>query len=74
MRAKFQLIEIANTLWGARRLKYAAMYDTTIPEDQRFQKATPSATIEMLLDNPEVEVALGDYYYVDFNKIEKVGE
>lgn len=56
---------------GAKTLKFYAEYDTSIPEDQRFAKATPSASFEMYVDNPALEkkFQLGEYYYVDFTPV-----
>lgn len=57
VRAKFKLTEIRDSKWhkdspGSKTLKFSTQYDDTIPEDQRFQKATPSGTCEMQIDNP----------------------
>lgn len=73
VRAKFQLQEITTTAWGSKRLKFSCQYDSNIPEDQRFQKATPSGHIEMQIDNPAAveQFTLGDYYYADFNAAPK---
>jgi hypothetical protein len=51
--------------------KFAARYDTSIPEDQRFQKATPWGTIEMQIDNPAAleQLKPGKSYYVDFTPV-----
>lgn len=71
VRSKMQLIEITDTLWGAKRLKFLAIYDPSIPEDQKFQTATPTASAEYLIDNPEAlaQFTLGGYYYVDFSLV-----
>jgi hypothetical protein len=68
VRAKFKLTEITATAWGGKRLKFSCEYDSTIPEDQRFQKATPSGSIEMQIDNPAAveQFELGKTYYADF--------
>lgn len=71
IRAKMQLTHITETVWGnqgARILKFNAVYDDTIPEDRRFQKATPSAEFTMTVDNPAAleQFKLGGKYYVDF--------
>ena len=69
VRCKFQLQEIAFNAWSStsRRLKFAAVYDTTIPEDRRFAKATPSGEFWMQVDNPVAleQFKLGGYYYFD---------
>jgi hypothetical protein len=70
-----QLQSITEHAWssGSRGLKFGACYDQSIPEDQRFAKATPSAQLEMQVDNPAAldRFKLGDYYYVDFTPAEK---
>lgn len=71
IRAKIQLTHITQSSWGNkddRILKFAAIYDETIPEEQRFQKATPSAEFTMTVNNPVAleQFVLGEKYYVDF--------
>ncbi|TAM72312.1 hypothetical protein EPN44_15955 [bacterium] len=69
VRAKFKLTETTKHSWNpkARTLKFQAQYDTRIPEDQRFQEATPSGTFEMLCTNPAAndQFELGKDYYFD---------
>ncbi len=73
VRAKLKLQEIRESSWRkggetTKYLKFCTMYDTTIPEDQRFQKATPSGWCELQVDNPAAlaQFELGADYYVDF--------
>ena len=49
---------------------FHAEYDTAIPEDQRFQKATPTGEIKMQIDNPAALEFFkpGNAYYVDFTE------
>lgn len=66
-----QLTHITETVWGNQGdkiLKFAAVYDQTIPEEQRLQKATPSAELTMTVNNPIAleQFKLGEKYYVDF--------
>lgn len=75
-RAKFKLTEIRESKWhkdspSCKVLKFSTQYDDTIPEDQRFQKATPSGTCEMQIDNPAAlaQFQLGADYYVDFSPV-----
>lgn len=70
VRAKMVLQTVSEHAWGAKTLKFATQYDAAIPEDQRFQKATPSGSIEMLVDNPVAlqQFDLGKAYYVDFTE------
>lgn len=68
--AKLKLVSITDHHWSPQQktLKFQAQYDTSIPEDQRFQKATPNANAEFAIDNPGAleQFALGGDYYVTF--------
>jgi len=70
VRCKMQLQEITSVHWNpnTKLLKFQTQYDPTIPEDQRFTKATPSGQITMQVDNPTAleQLEIGGYYYVDF--------
>lgn len=72
VRAKMVLSAITSHSWNAqsKTLKFTAQYDPSIPEDRRFQQATPSGSIEMQVDNPRAVEAftLGKAYYVDFTE------
>lgn len=72
VRAKFQVQSITETSWGATIFKLAPMYDTSIEEDRRYSKATPSGSLEMQIDNPPAAkfFELGKSYYIDFSKAE----
>lgn len=65
-RAKFQLQEITTGMGEQRTLTFRAAWDPSIPENERFNKATPWGEIKMIVSNPEVQPELGDYFYVDF--------
>ena len=69
VRAKFTVTEITHFQWNkdSVRIKLAAQYDQSIPEDQRFAKATPSGEFWMQVDNPAAAAALelGKAYYID---------
>lgn len=58
----------SKTTTGGRTLVFSAAYDDGTPENQRFSKATPSGSIEMLVDNPEAlkQFEIGKSYYLDF--------
>ncbi|TAM50208.1 MAG: hypothetical protein EPN57_20525 [Paraburkholderia sp.] len=70
VRAKFMLSEVTTNSYNpaAKKFKFTAQYDPSIPEDQRFQKATPWGEFEMQVDNPAaaVQFELGKQYYIDF--------
>jgi len=72
MRAKLRLTDITD--FGenvSKRVRFACIYDATIPDDQRFQKATPSGTVELYVDNKEAlsGMKVGASYYVDFTEV-----
>jgi hypothetical protein len=72
VRAKLKLVEITALSWGsAKRLKFQAEYDSSIPEDIRFAKASPSGHFEILIDNPEAleKFQIGKSYYVDASPV-----
>jgi len=70
VRAKMTLTSVTHNSRSpsSKALKFTSQYDPTIPEDQRFQKATPSAQFEISIDNPAAleQFELGKSYYVDF--------
>ena len=74
VRAKMTVTAVTKSAWGGRKVEFQPQYDQSIPEDQRFQKATPSGHIEMQIDNPPVaeffEQSLGKQFYVDFTPVE----
>lgn len=74
VRAKLRLTEIRESKWSfqgpsQKTLRFTSQYDSSIPEDQRFQQATPSAYAEFCIDNPAAlaQFELGKDYYVDFS-------
>lgn len=74
VRAKMKLTAITeHANWQGKRLRFESQYDMSIPEDQRFQKATPSANAEFTIDNPPAleQFKLGDDYYLDFTPVPK---
>lgn len=73
VRAKLRLASVTKTVWGGTFLKFEAQYDDSIPEDRRFQKATPNGMVELQVDNPAAlaQFELGDSYYVDFTPAPK---
>jgi hypothetical protein len=72
IRCKFRLTEIRSSAWGRNQPEqkvyvFTTQYDPSIPEDQRFCKATPNGKFEMTVDNPVAQAAfkLGHDYYFD---------
>jgi hypothetical protein len=53
-----------------RAYEFSAVYDTSIPEDQRYAAATPSASLKIVVDNAAVAFEPGSNYYIDFTKAE----
>lgn len=58
VRAKMTLTSITEEKWGpaegqsAKYLNFNCTYDSTLPEDQRLQKATPNGQTKFQVDNP----------------------
>lgn len=73
VRGKFRVTKIAETLWGQKEVTLSPEYDTSIEEDRRYAKATPSGTITMMIDNPPAVdyLKLGEFFYVDFTAVPK---
>jgi hypothetical protein len=71
VRGKFVVQKVAKLNWSdtAVEITLGAQYDTSIPEDQKFSKATPSGSLTMLVDNPSASAALelGKAYYIDIS-------
>lgn len=54
-----------------KTVKFTAQYDMSIPEDRRFQKATPWGEFSMHIDNPAVleQLKIGKAYYFDMDEV-----
>jgi hypothetical protein len=68
VRSKFQLVEVTLYAWTmAKTLTFRTVYDPNIPEDVRFQKATPNGEFKQYVDNPAAlaQFTLGEFYYFD---------
>ena len=78
IRAKFEVTQITSHSWSDRHrtIILQPRYDDTIPEDRRFQEATPSGTLEMMVTNPAAlaELTLGREFYLDFVPIDAEAE
>lgn len=72
-RAKFQCVTETKHAWNdqAKTYRLEARYDPNLPEDQRFAKATPTGHLEVLVDNPDVQLEVGAHYYLDITKAEE---
>lgn len=67
VRAKFHLGEVTHYSGGGAKYVFTPQYDTSIPEDERFAKASPSGKFEIYIDNPaaQAQFKVGGYYYFD---------
>lgn len=75
-RAKFQCVSETRHSYGqegARTYKFQAINDPEAPENERFCKYTPSGSLEICVDNPNVQFELGRFYYLDFTPAEMAG-
>jgi len=72
VRAKFQVTGITERPHGGGEIEFTTIYDSTIPEDRRFQQATPWGQIKITIDNPAAKAffKLGKYFYADFTEAE----
>lgn len=72
VRAKFRCNTEIHKKWGpddsqvARSYEFMAVYDPAVPEDQRYAKASPSGSLTIQVDNPDVTFQPGRQYYLDF--------
>lgn len=73
IRCKMRLEDVVRNAWGGRKAFFSCQYDSSIPEDQRFQKATPSGSAEFVIDNPKAseQLVIGEYYYLDLHPVPK---
>lgn len=53
-----------------REFEFDALYDDTVPEDQRYARYTPTGKLTITVDNPAVDWQPGHYYYLDFTPVE----
>lgn len=62
-----QVLEVTDTGYS-ERVKLCAVHAGISPEDNTFSKATPSAALEMQIDNPSARGVMkpGQKFYVDF--------
>jgi hypothetical protein len=76
VRAKMYLSSVTDYGTNSSKvLRFQCSYDMSIPEDQRFCKATPSGSAEFYIDNPgalaqfqkpDGSWRIGEAFYVDF--------
>ena len=70
IRAKFQCCNVEPTGFGGSKVTLLPIWDYTIPEDERFLKATPSGELTMVIDNPIAVEQLkpGKNFYLDLTE------
>lgn len=77
VRAKFRCSTETHKRWGpadsqtARSYEFNAVYDPDVPEDQRYAKASPSGSLAIQVDNPNVTFEPGRQYYLDFTPVDE---
>lgn len=54
-----------------RTFKFTPQYDPSVPEDQRYAQATPSGSLQLHVDNPNVAFTPGTYYYLDIIPVDE---
>jgi len=67
---KFACTGITDHGHSTRTVKLETRYDDTLPDDQRFSRATPYGAMEFGLQNPALEgfFAPGATYYIEIRK------
>jgi hypothetical protein len=67
IRCKFVLQSVTDYGHGTKEFRFAAQYDMNIPEDRRFNSATPTGDMRMMVNNPAVieRYKVGQAYYFD---------
>lgn len=73
VRAKFVVSAITDLgPQSPKIVKLSAQYDMGIPEDRRFQKATPWGEVSLHIDNPAAveQLKIGKAYYIDMTPVE----
>lgn len=55
---------------SARSYEFQALYDPSIPEDERYAKYTPTGSVTIGVDNPNVIFEPGRSYYLDFTEVD----
>lgn len=75
VKAKFMLTGHNHQGWGngdRHEFTFTPQYDPNLPEDQRFNKASPSGTMTITVDNPGVvefwRDRVGKQFYLDFTQ------
>jgi hypothetical protein len=65
VRAKFRCTEIKLMYGTTIKYTFTPQYQPDVPEDQKYEKATPQGELWMVVDNPAATFELGQDYYLD---------
>lgn len=74
VRAKFRCTSVTQFASGSggassvRQFKFNAVCADEVPENARFHRATPNGSLEITVDNPDVQFEPGKCYYLDFQE------
>ena len=70
LRAKFQVEHIADFGYGNKQVKLNAVYSNRNDEDNQFSQATPSGSLEMMVNSEAAKefFEVGKKYYLDFEE------
>jgi hypothetical protein len=68
VRAKFRVNSYTQYTGSSRKFELGAVTDDGTPENERYNKATPSGALSIQIDNPAVVdfLEVGKSYYLDF--------
>lgn len=71
-RCKFKVQDVTHHAYGGRTVKLSAQYDSSLPEDRAFAKATPTGEMTVRIDNPVVFDVFepGVEVYIDVTRVE----
>ena len=71
IRAKFTVGAVVPHQYGSTSVMLNTLYDPEVPEDQRFNLATPSGYMTMMVNNPVAleQLTIGKKFYVDFTEV-----
>lgn len=69
VRAKFRCSKMEAMYGTSVKYTFAPVYQPDVPEDQKYEKATPQGELWMVVDNPAVSFELGEYYYQDLTPV-----
>ena len=71
-RAKMKVKQVSDEIY-AEKVKFVCEYDNTIPEDQRFNAATPVGKCSLDINSAFLKgkIHVGQKYYLDFTLVEE---